>query len=130
MRTAPHHLPKKVTKKPSVNHIGSSNEPPTREISNLCGRQRRSSFCEPFRAPWRRYRMSLKSTLVSREGRGRRVGRESLGETGLKSYIEIIYFKKKQNKKVLLRERKRHTARRVVSTHSVVLSWLPPPPAG
>ena len=32
------------------------------------------------------------------------------------------------NKKVLLRERKRHTARRVVSTHSVVLSWLTPPP--
>ena len=28
MRTAPHHLPKKVTKKPSVNHIGSSNDPP------------------------------------------------------------------------------------------------------
>ena len=28
MRTAPHHLPKKVTKKPSVNHIGSSDEPP------------------------------------------------------------------------------------------------------
>ena len=33
-----------------------------------------------------------------------------------------------RNKKVLLRERKRHTARRVVSTHSVVLSWLTPPP--
>ena len=33
-----------------------------------------------------------------------------------------------KNKKVLLRERKRHTARcRVVSTHSVVLSWLTPP---
>ena len=32
------------------------------------------------------------------------------------------------NKKVLLRERKRHTARRVVSTHSVILSWLNPPP--
>ena len=32
------------------------------------------------------------------------------------------------NKKVLLRERKRHTACRVVSTHSVVLSWLTPPP--
>ena len=30
-------------------------------------------------------------------------------------------------KKVLLRERKRHTARRVVSTHSVLLPWLPPP---
>ena len=35
------------------------------------------------------------------------------------------------HKKVLLRERKRHTARRVVTTHSVVLSWLtPPPPVG
>ena len=32
------------------------------------------------------------------------------------------------NKKVLLRERKRHTACRVVTTHSVVLSWLTPPP--
>ena len=31
------------------------------------------------------------------------------------------------NKKVLLRERKRLTARRVVGTHSVVLSWLTPP---
>ena len=30
-------------------------------------------------------------------------------------------------KKVLLCERKRHTARRVMSTHSVVLSWLTPP---
>ena len=25
---SPHHLPKKVTEKPSVNHIGSSDEPP------------------------------------------------------------------------------------------------------
>ena len=32
------------------------------------------------------------------------------------------------NKKVLLRERKRHTARRVVSTPSVVLPGYPPPP--
>ena len=32
------------------------------------------------------------------------------------------------NKKVLLRERKRHTARRVVSTPSVVLPRYPPPP--
>ena len=31
------------------------------------------------------------------------------------------------NKKVLLREHKRHTARRVVTTHSVVLSWLTSP---
>ena len=31
------------------------------------------------------------------------------------------------NKKVLLRERKRHTARRVVSTPSVVLTGYPPP---
>ena len=28
MRTAPLHLPKKVTKKQPVNHIGSSDEPP------------------------------------------------------------------------------------------------------
>ena len=28
MRTAPHHLPKKVTQKQLVNHIGSSDEPP------------------------------------------------------------------------------------------------------
>ena len=34
------------------------------------------------------------------------------------------------NKKVLLRERKRHTARRVVSTPSVVLPGYPPPPGG
>ena len=32
-----------------------------------------------------------------------------------------------KNKKVLLRERKRHTAHRVVSTHAVVLYWLTPP---
>ena len=32
MRTAPLHLPKKVTQKPSVNHIGSSDEPPIRPI--------------------------------------------------------------------------------------------------
>ena len=40
----------------------------------------------------------------------------------------------KRNKKVLLRERKRHTARRVVSTPSAVLTGYPPwqgtPPAG
>ena len=35
--------------------------------------------------------------------------------------------KRNINKKVLLCERKRHTARHVVSTHSVVLSWLTPP---
>ena len=35
-------------------------------------------------------------------------------------------MKRKQNKKVLLRERKRHTARRVVSTRSVVLPGYPP----
>ena len=35
-----------------------------------------------------------------------------------------------QNKKVLLRERKRHTARRVVSTPSVVLPGYPPPGGG
>ena len=33
-----------------------------------------------------------------------------------------------ENKKVLLRERKRHTARRVVSTPSVILPGYPPPP--
>ena len=33
-----------------------------------------------------------------------------------------------RNKKVLLRERKRHTARRVVSTPSVGLPGYPPPP--
>ena len=32
------------------------------------------------------------------------------------------------NKKVLLRERKRHTARRVVTAPSVVLTGYPPPP--
>ena len=34
------------------------------------------------------------------------------------------------NKKVLLRERKRHTARRVLSTPSVVLTGYPPPHPG
>ena len=34
------------------------------------------------------------------------------------------------NKKVLLRERKRHTARRVASTPYVVLTWVPPPLVG
>ena len=33
-----------------------------------------------------------------------------------------------ENKTVLLRERKTHTARHVASTPYVVLSWLPPPP--
>ena len=33
-----------------------------------------------------------------------------------------------ENKQVLLRERKRHTARHVVSTPSVVLPGYPPPP--
>ena len=37
-------------------------------------------------------------------------------------------FKRMLNKKVLLRERKRHTARRVVSTPSVVLTGYPPRP--
>ena len=35
--------------------------------------------------------------------------------------------KKKENKKVLLRERKRHTARRVASIPNVVLPGYPPP---
>ena len=34
MRTAPLHLPKKVTQKPSVNHIGSSDEPPINKCSH------------------------------------------------------------------------------------------------
>ena len=34
-----------------------------------------------------------------------------------------------QKKKVLLRERKRHTARRVASTPYVVLTGYPPPPS-
>ena len=41
----------------------------------------------------------------------------------LKHYFESTYI----NKKVLLRERKRHTARRVVSTLYVVLTGYPPP---
>ena len=40
----------------------------------------------------------------------------------------LLLLKNMSHKKVLLRERKRHTARRVVTTHSVVLSWLTPPP--
>ena len=48
---------------------------------------------------------------------------------------EIVSSKTKFNKKVLLRERKRHTTRRVVSTPSVVLTGYPPhltgyPPRG
>ena len=39
-------------------------------------------------------------------------------------FLACISSKNRQQKKVLLRERKRHTVRRVVSTHSVVLSWL------
>ena len=39
-----------------------------------------------------------------------------------------LHSKNSNHKKVLLRECKRHTARRVVSTHSVVQSWLTPPP--
>ena len=38
----------------------------------------------------------------------------------------LCYLKSFCNKKVLLRERKRHTARRVVSTPSVVLPGYPP----
>ena len=40
-----------------------------------------------------------------------------------------VMVKNWSNKKVLLRERKRHTARRVVSTPSVVLTGYPPPPS-
>ena len=41
-------------------------------------------------------------------------------------YIRVT-FDNSDHKKVLLRERKRHTARRVVSTPSVVLPGYPPP---
>ena len=40
---------------------------------------------------------------------------------------KLFKTKLHENKKVLLRERKRHTARRVVSTPSVVLTGYPPP---
>ena len=43
------------------------------------------------------------------------------------SSLRTVFSKYIINKKVLLRERKRHTARRVVSTHSVVLTGYPPP---
>ena len=39
----------------------------------------------------------------------------------------VFYRTHMNNKKVLLHERKRHTARRVVSTPSVVLTGYPPP---
>ena len=39
---------------------------------------------------------------------------------------EFVYFISINNKKVLLRERKRHTAHRVVTTPSVVLTGYPP----
>ena len=42
----------------------------------------------------------------------------------------LFLFESNINKKVLLRERKRHTARRVVSTPSVVLPRVPPPGGG
>ena len=51
-------------------------------------------------------------------------------------FVNTLKYRKRQlfifiqNKKVLLRERKRHTARRVVSTPSVVLPGYPPPPGG
>ena len=56
-------------------------------------------------------------------------------------YFYIVFFKRMVtysfrsskiifNKKVLLRERKRHTARRVVSTPSVVLPGYPPQAGG
>ena len=45
-----------------------------------------------------------------------------------KMYILAIDGSYMMNKKVLLRERKRHTARHVVSTPSVVLPGYPPPP--
>ena len=41
-----------------------------------------------------------------------------------------IFFLPIYNKKVLLRERKRHTACRVASTPVVLTGYLPPPPAG
>ena len=49
----------------------------------------------------------------------------------LKLYVILTSrVKLNGNKKVLLRERKRHTARHVASTPYVVLSWLTPPPPG
>ena len=48
-----------------------------------------------------------------------------------KSFFDFIlkfYSDNRFNKKVLLRERKRHTARRVASTPYVVLTGYPPPP--
>ena len=42
-------------------------------------------------------------------------------------FAKFCFLKLVSNKKVLLRECKRHTACHVVSTHSVVLSWLTPP---
>ena len=47
------------------------------------------------------------------------------------SHANILINVYAKNEQVLLRERKRHTARHVASTPYVVLSWLtPPPPAG
>ena len=43
------------------------------------------------------------------------------------SYFKADYQKQRFHKKVLLRERKRHTGRRVVTTPSVVHTWVPPP---
>ena len=50
-----------------------------------------------------------------------------LKENYHKNPLRYFATKKILNKKVLLRERKRHTARHVASTHYVVLSWLTPP---
>ena len=44
-----------------------------------------------------------------------------------KQKLVHLNFETKRDKKFLLRERKRHTARRVVSTPSVVLTGNPPP---
>ena len=43
---------------------------------------------------------------------------------------QSLFMNTVRNKKVLLRERKRHTVRRVESTHSVSYLGWPPPPAG
>ena len=63
-------------------------------------------------------------------GRSTGDARSSAYQCRLESRVTASFFatrKTFQNKKVLLRERKRHTAHRVVSTPSFVLTGYPPP---